>query len=719
MQLWSNVTNINFVAGNAGDAQLAFREYNLPAGAGVAVSWKANDDGGGPDRIGQVEVSNDDSVNDFTEGSYGWLTLIHEVGHAIGLKHPGNYNAGGGGTPGPYLTDFGLVDSRDFTVMSYSGGVHTGGGNNPTTPMLYDIAVAQYLYGTNGAYNSGNTNYVLSSTQDAFARWDGGGTDTLDASSYGGGATLDLREGESYVTTVGNAHSWNGFGANIENATGGAGADTIYGNSLGNVLTGGGGNDTLSGSTGNDTLVGGAGTDTYNFGNNDGDDVVTETDGDGVININGQLVSGTATDNGGIYELVKGAVTFTLNTVGSDLIVTTSAGSTSLTLSNFVTGWFDIIVPGAGSNVINGTAGGNTLRDTAADDTINGLGGNDRIRMETGSDTGNGGTGNDRIFIFSDDSTGNGDDGDDRIYGIGANDIANGGAGNDAISTSGNDTTVSGGDGSDVIYANGDGSIATGGAGNDVVVSHGAGANLDGGDGADRMHGLGTNQTLNGGAGDDEIDVTGLNSTASGGIGNDTLEGGGAGVIMNGDAGNDLINVTVDGGTANGGADDDRIYSKNASGIMNGDAGNDTLTGAGEADTLNGGTGNDWLYGGYGDDVLSGDDGDDYLHGQQGSDVITGGAGADTLRGAAGSDTLTGGAGNDVFFFDYNGGTETITDFIIGEDTLQYAVRSLTEDYMLANATDVGANVEFNVYNATVTLQGLNIADLTGEEFIL
>jgi hypothetical protein len=31
----------------------------------------------------------------FAPGSYNWSTIIHETGHALGLKHPGNYNAGG------------------------------------------------------------------------------------------------------------------------------------------------------------------------------------------------------------------------------------------------------------------------------------------------------------------------------------------------------------------------------------------------------------------------------------------------------------------------------------------------------------------------------------------------------------------------------------------------------------------------------------------------
>lgn len=720
MDMWSDVSGINFVAGTAGTAGLAFREYNLPAGAGVAVTWKADDDGGGPDRIGQVEVSPDDSLSDFTQGSWGWVTMMHEVGHSIGVKHPGNYNAGGGGAQGPFLIDFGLVDSRDFTVMSYNGGVYTSGGNNPTGLMIYDIAIAQYLYGVNTGFNSGNTTYTLNTNSGILARWDGGGTDTLNASAQSGAVTLDLREGEAYVTEVGNSATWNAFGANIENATGGSGSDTIYGNDLSNTLIGNAGDDTLQAGAGDDTLEGGAGNDTYRFGNNDGDNVVNDSDGSGIINIGGNAVTGTATDAGGTYELVKGSVTFTLNVSGADLVVTSSAGSVSVRLAGFISGWFGLNVPGSVGDTIDGTPGADTIRDTVSDDVINGLGGNDTIRVYTGADTVNGGAGNDRIYLYDDNARGFGDDGDDQINGNADNPYGNGGAGNDRISLPGDNSTLIGGDGNDILYGHGANANLDGGLGDDRLVSRGDGAMLNAGDGADELNGFGPNQTLDAGAGNDEITVTGGNSTVLAGDGNDTIEGGGAGVIINGEAGNDSIELTASGAIANGGDGDDLLFMvTTVSGELYGDSGADTLRGGNGNDTLDGGAGNDEITAGSGNDVVTGGTGNDDLHGHNGNDTVDGGGGDDTVRGGRNDDVMIGGAGSDIFVFDYNGGDDTITDFTVGDDMLQYAIRSLTETYMLNNATDVGANVQFDVYGTTLILQGVNIADLDGQEFII
>jgi serralysin len=54
---------------------------------------------------------------DWEAGSYSWQVLLHETAHALGLKHPGNYNAGGGGTRGSLPVEGSR--HRGNTLMSY------------------------------------------------------------------------------------------------------------------------------------------------------------------------------------------------------------------------------------------------------------------------------------------------------------------------------------------------------------------------------------------------------------------------------------------------------------------------------------------------------------------------------------------------------------------------------------------------------------------------
>ena len=93
---------------------------------------------------------------DMSLGSYGWEALVHEIGHTLGLKHPGNYNAGGGGTPAPYIAK--PLDTRRYTLMSYNDAadmklVSVANNRasqfsvNPATFQVYDVMALQWLYG--------------------------------------------------------------------------------------------------------------------------------------------------------------------------------------------------------------------------------------------------------------------------------------------------------------------------------------------------------------------------------------------------------------------------------------------------------------------------------------------------------------------------------------------------------------------------------------------
>jgi serralysin len=194
----------------------------------------------------------------------------------------------------------GSHDSIAYSVMSndtYPGGspADLSTVDSPSTLMQDDIAALQAIYGADFNLNSGNTVYTWNPTtgeesingvgQGAPADgkifmtlWDGGGNDTLDFSASTNRVHVDLRPGDwttsnpSQLANLGDGHLAPGniamsqlYQGNtqslIENATGGAGDDFIFGNAANNVLTGGAGNDDLHGSAGNDTLIGGAGAD--------------------------------------------------------------------------------------------------------------------------------------------------------------------------------------------------------------------------------------------------------------------------------------------------------------------------------------------------------------------------------------------------------------------------------------------------------------------------
>ena len=124
-------------------------------------------------------------------GTQNFLTLLHEVGHAIGLKHP--HDTGMDGTPGWPSTPAVLPKTGDDTLTGYSTQNMVMAYNDipgegsplqadfaPTTPMKVDIDAIQYLYGPNLAHNAGNTVYTFVSTvRYNETIWDGGGNDTI------------------------------------------------------------------------------------------------------------------------------------------------------------------------------------------------------------------------------------------------------------------------------------------------------------------------------------------------------------------------------------------------------------------------------------------------------------------------------------------------------------------------------------------------------------
>ncbi len=220
------------------------------------------------------------------QGGYGFITMIHEFGHALGMAHP--HDSGGTSTVWEGVTSpfksYGTFNLNQgiYTTMSYNDGwvKHPSGKNAALehgwqgTMMGFDVAMLQELYGANMDFASGDDTYEIADANASgtyFACiWDTGGHDTM---SYGGvrNVTIDLRAAHlGYAEGSGGYISfakeiYGGFtianGVVIEDAVGGGGKDIIIGNDAANTMAGNDGNDAMSGMGGRDNLLGGAGRD--------------------------------------------------------------------------------------------------------------------------------------------------------------------------------------------------------------------------------------------------------------------------------------------------------------------------------------------------------------------------------------------------------------------------------------------------------------------------